>query len=36
MQIDFTHDRVPGAPIQQLFFYDPAGNGVELSFFNED
>ena len=35
LDIKFTHDSVPGASIQQLFFYDPAGNGVELSFIDD-
>ncbi|MET3107265.1 catechol 2,3-dioxygenase-like lactoylglutathione lyase family enzyme [Oxalobacteraceae bacterium GrIS 2.11] len=30
--IPFTHDLVPDRPIRQVFFSDPAGNGIELSF----
>jgi len=30
--IEFELDQVPGCPISQVFFCDPAGNGVELSF----
>ena len=32
MGVEFTADRVPGSPIYQVFFSDPAGNGVELCF----
>ena len=32
MQIPFKLNSVPDSVIQQLFFYDPAGNGVELTF----
>jgi len=30
--IPFTEDRVPGSDRLQVFFRDPAGNGVELIF----
>jgi catechol-2,3-dioxygenase len=30
--IEFTTGRIPAMGIVQLFFKDPAGNGVELSF----
>jgi catechol-2,3-dioxygenase len=30
--IEFTTGRIPSMGIAQLFFKDPAGNGVELSF----
>ena len=32
MGIGFSTGHVPGTAIVQLFFSDPAGNGVELSF----
>jgi catechol-2,3-dioxygenase len=34
--IDYTTACVPDVEIVQLFFSDPAGNGVELSFFSTD
>ena len=34
--IDYTTARVPDVEIVQLFLSDPAGNGVELSFFSTD
>ena len=33
--IEFRTSRVPGTEIVQLFFDDPAGNGIELNFDNE-
>jgi len=33
--VDYRFARVPGTPIVQLFFSDPAGNGVELNFDSE-
>ena len=30
--IDYRKAAVPGAPLQQIFIKDPAGNGVELNF----
>jgi catechol 2,3-dioxygenase-like lactoylglutathione lyase family enzyme len=36
MGVKFTKDQVPGRPIHQVFFFDPAGNGVELSFVEAD
>jgi hypothetical protein len=30
--IDYITARIPDAEIVQLFFSDPAGNGVELNF----
>jgi len=32
MGVQFRTNLVPDSPIRQVFFYDPAGNGVELSF----
>jgi len=36
MGVKFTTDLVPGRQIHQVFFYDPSGNGVELSFVESD
>ena len=30
--VSFKEDRVPGSGVLQIFFRDPAGNGVELIF----
>lgn len=30
--VEFHEDRVPGTGVRQVFFRDPAGNGVELAF----
>ena len=35
-QIPFRRTEVPGTPIVQLIFADPAGNGVELQFAHAD
>ena len=35
-QIPFRRTAVPGTPIVQLIFVDPAGNGVELQFAHGD
>lgn len=32
MGVQFSSSQVPDSPIHQVFFYDPVGNGVELSF----
>ena len=32
LQIAFRHNAVPDSATRQLFFRDPAGNGVELTF----
>ena len=32
--VEFRTARVPGTEITQLFFDDPAGNGIELNFDN--
>jgi len=32
MGMQFSVNQVPDSPIRQVFFYDPAGNGMELSF----
>ena len=34
--VDYHVDRVPGTGIRQVFFRDPAGNGVELIFKRGD
>jgi len=33
--IDFKRSQVPAAGLVQLFFQDPAGNGVELNFTDD-
>ena len=34
--IEFTKDHVPLTGQIQVFFNDPAGNGIELTFSNGD